>query len=48
MKKRLLIVVVGWKKDNDVANGDIFGVCGSQEKGATIVCLLLVAGSHGG
>jgi len=48
MKKRLLIVVTGWKKDNDVAGGDIFGVCGSQEKGPAVVCLLLVARSHGG
>lgn len=48
MQKRLLIVVAGWKKDNDVAGGDIFDVCRSQEKGDVVVCLLLVAGSHDG
>jgi hypothetical protein len=48
MQKRLLIVVAGWKKDNDVAGGDIFDVCRSQEKGDAVVCLLLVAGSHDG
>ncbi|KAL9339225.1 hypothetical protein Peur_068240 [Populus x canadensis] len=39
---------VGWKKDNDIAGGDISGVRGSQEKGAAVFGILLVAGSHSG
>lgn len=47
-KERLLTLAVGWKKDNDIAGGDISGVRGSQEKGAAVFCILLVAGSHSG
>jgi hypothetical protein len=47
-KERLLTLAAGWKKDNDIAGGDISGVRGSQEKGAAVFGILLVAGSHSG
>ncbi|KAJ6957771.1 hypothetical protein NC653_039667 [Populus alba x Populus x berolinensis] len=47
-KERLLTLAAGWKKDNGIAGGDISGLRGSQEKGAAVFCILLVAGSHSG